>query len=456
MRLAALVLAALVAPASAQAPGAPVWEELAASPYNSYRSEDVFFLGPRGWAVTGVGGGRAYRTLDGGATWAETARLGDYLRAVGFATPDVGWVGVLFSQTTQLYETRNGGLSYTDVTARIRPALQRGQGICGLWVVDAQTVYAAGQYSSPAYILKTVDGGATWTNTPMAPLVDELIDIRFFDAQHGLAVGGTGPASNSRARIIGTDDGGRTWTVRHTVPTLNAVGWKLTFPTRLVGYASVERFTNDPDGGQDAIVLKTLDGGRTWAEIRVPDGGSLQGIGFATPDMGWISGRGRTSVTTDGGLTWARVTPARTGTRETDPVAPGGQLDGDVNRFRFAEDAAGNLTGYAAGHRLYRLAVPRPTAMADAPGRGDGLGAVWPNPSRGPVTVAYRTEAPGEVRLDVFDVRGRRVAGLADGPMAPGDHVATWNPGTLASGLYVVRLQAGPSVWTRSVSLVGR
>ena len=449
IRVAALAIAVLAAPASAQV-AAPVWEELAASPFNSYRSEDVFFVGARGWAVTGVGGGRAYRTLDGGDTWAETARLAGYLRAVGFATPDVGWVGVLFSSTTQLYETRNGGTTYADVSARIRPALLPNQGICGIWVVDAQTVYAAGQYSSPAYIVKTTDGGATWTQMPMAPLVDRLVDIRFFDARHGLAVGGTGPASDSRARIIGTDDGGQTWTARHTVPTLNAVGWKLTFPTRLVGYASVERFTADADGGTDAVVLKTIDGGWTWAEIRVPDGGSLQGIGFATPDVGWISGRSRTSVTTDGGFSWARLEPTRAA--PTAPMTPGGQLDGDVNRFRFSEDGS----GYAAGHKIYRLPAPRPTSAADTPGESDGFGAVWPNPSLGPVTVGYRVGAAGTVRLDVFDVRGRRVAVLAEGTAAPGEHVATWNPGALAPGLYVVRLQAGPSVWTRSVSLVGR
>ena len=411
----------------------PAWQELAQSPFHPYRSEDVFFVGPRGWAVNGSGG--AWRTLDGGDTWTKTADLFRYLRATGFASEDVGWIGVLFSPQ-RLYETRDGGQTYADITARITPAVPGG--ICGMWVQDAQTVYAVGQYSTPAYLVRTTDGGATWTSRSMAPQADALIDVRFFDSQHGLATGGIGPYSDSRARILGTDDGGATWTVRHTVEGVHSVAWKLTFPTRLVGYASVETF----NGETDAIVLKTVDGGQTWDEIMVPGGGSLQGIGFVTPEVGWASGRGATSTTTDGGLTWSRL-PA---------TAQGGQLDGDVNRFRFFGDSL----GYAAGHKIYRLRGRFPTETGETAGSGEGLTVLAPNPSRGPVRIGYRTAAAGAVRLDVFDVRGRRVAVLAEGMTAPGDHVATWDPGAAAPGLYVVRMQAGAGVWSRRVSVVGR
>ena len=449
--LAALSALAAFPPQPAAAQTVPQWQELAASPYNSYRSEDVFFIGQRGWSVSGAGGGRASRTLDGGTTWSAPLALNGYLRATAFATPEVGWIGVLFSPV-QLYETRNGGATYTDVTSRIQPALPAGMGLCGMWALDAQTVYAVGQYSTPAYIVRTTNGGQTWTSRAMAPLVDALIDIRFFDAQHGLATGGIGPYSDSRARIIGTNDGGATWTVRHTVEGLYGVGWKMTFPTRMVGYASVERFTNDPDGETDAIVLKTVDGGQTWAEMRIPDAGSLQGIGFATPELGWISGRGLTSVTTDGGASWTRLPPTRTG--PTAPVTPGGQLDGSINRFRFS----GDTLAYAAGFKIYRLRRRLPTAGADAPASDvpDGLVAVYPNPAVGPVSVAYRTATAGAVTLDVVDVRGRTVAVLVDGPVAPGDHAATWTPARTAPGVYIVRLRTAQGVTARRIAVAGR
>ncbi|HEX8386054.1 MAG TPA: T9SS type A sorting domain-containing protein [Rubricoccaceae bacterium] len=445
--LALVAAAALSAAAAAQT--SPVWEELPDSPYNWYRSEDVVFVGPdRGWAVVGAGGGEAYRTVDGGATWSPPVVLNGYLRATGFATVDKGWIGVLWSPS-KLYETLDGGLSYADVTSRIQPALPGNVGVCGMWVLDAQTAYAVGQYSSPAYLLKTTDGGASWSSRPMAPVADELIDVMFFDAQHGLATGGTGPFASSRARIIGTDDGGQTWTVRHTVEGVHSVGWKLTFPSRLVGYASVEQLDEGAD--VDSIVLKTVDGGQTWTQITIPGGGSLQGIGFVTPEVGWASGRGRTSVTTDGGLTWSHVPSTRNGTAENSPVVPGGQLDGDVNRFRFYDGV-----GYAAGHRLYRIDTGGFVAAEEAAAGTDGLDVLAPNPARGPVRVGYRVSVSGPVRVEVFDVQGRRVASLVDGEAGPGAHVATWVPDGLAPGLYVVRMRSGAGVWSRSVSVVGR
>jgi hypothetical protein len=57
----------------------------------------------------------------------------------------------------------------------------------------------------------------------------------------------------------------------------------------------------------------------------------------------------------------------------------------------------------------------------------------------------------GDVRVEVFDVRGRRVRRLLDGRMAAGSHPVRWDAlddrgTTLGAGLYFVRLRsaAGP------------
>ena len=79
----------------------------------------------------------------------------------------------------------------------------------------------------------------------------------------------------------------------------------------------------------------------------------------------------------------------------------------------------------------------------DAPGGSAfRLDAPFPNPSSGPSTVAFALPAAGDARLEVFDVLGRRVATLADGPLAAGAHRATFDPAGLPSGVYVVRLAA--------------
>lgn len=69
----------------------------------------------------------------------------------------------------------------------------------------------------------------------------------------------------------------------------------------------------------------------------------------------------------------------------------------------------------------------------------------YPNPFTHRTTIAYRIGAPSAVTLEVFDVLGRRVAVLVEGPREPGEHHVDWR-GTdrIASGLHVLRLSARP------------
>lgn len=73
------------------------------------------------------------------------------------------------------------------------------------------------------------------------------------------------------------------------------------------------------------------------------------------------------------------------------------------------------------------------------------LEAGYPNPFSERTTLTLRLAEAGPATLAVYDVRGRRVATLADGPMAAGEHRMTWD-GTAAdgrplpAGVYVARL----------------
>jgi hypothetical protein len=58
------------------------------------------------------------------------------------------------------------------------------------------------------------------------------------------------------------------------------------------------------------------------------------------------------------------------------------------------------------------------------------------------------------VRLQVFDLLGRRVATLADGEKPAGRHEVSWRSAGLASGTYFVRLTAGPEAQTQKIQLV--
>jgi hypothetical protein len=74
--------------------------------------------------------------------------------------------------------------------------------------------------------------------------------------------------------------------------------------------------------------------------------------------------------------------------------------------------------------------------------------------------IGFSLQQAGSVRLRLFDVLGRCVATLIDGPVAAGAHrLPRWRPGIeptvpLASGVYLVRLESQGEVQSRRVTVV--
>src|SRR5262249_45956471 len=113
---------------------------------------------------TAVGGGTILRTTDGGATW------------------------------TSQWPARSDffvGVSFKDARTGI---------VVGVTLTDDRGVLLV---NPPPIILRTTDGGVTWTSINVPP-VNSLRGVSFFNSQTGFAVGDTGS-------ILRTVDGGVTW-----------------------------------------------------------------------------------------------------------------------------------------------------------------------------------------------------------------------------------------------------
>ncbi|MDF2188176.1 PQQ-dependent sugar dehydrogenase [Paraflavitalea sp. CAU 1676] len=71
----------------------------------------------------------------------------------------------------------------------------------------------------------------------------------------------------------------------------------------------------------------------------------------------------------------------------------------------------------------------------------------YPNPFGASSTIRFSLERGGTTRLAVYDLQGREVSLLLQHNLAAGDHTVRFEPGQLASGVYVLRLmQSGKSV----------
>ncbi len=77
-----------------------------------------------------------------------------------------------------------------------------------------------------------------------------------------------------------------------------------------------------------------------------------------------------------------------------------------------------------------------------------------PNPVRGQGRISFALAEAGPAVVDVFDVRGRAVARLADGVHAAGPHAVTFDASHLPSGTYLVRLTASGHSQTVQASVV--
>ncbi len=105
-------------------------------------------------------------------------------------------------------------------------------------------------------------------------------------------------------------------------------------------------------------------------------------------------------------------------------------------------------------------------STAQLVGVGDGLGptelaflGATPNPMRGPGQLAFALPARARVRLDVYDVSGRRVRELLDRECDSGRHVVGWDGAgddgaALGPGLYWARFEANGRVIARRVTLL--
>ena len=77
-----------------------------------------------------------------------------------------------------------------------------------------------------------------------------------------------------------------------------------------------------------------------------------------------------------------------------------------------------------------------------------------PNPFRQSTTIQFAIDSPSDVRLEIFDVLARRVVTLAEGLHLPGVHAVLFEPGELASGVYIYRLVTDRQVLSKKMMLI--
>lgn len=158
----------------------------------------------------------------------------------------------------------------------------------GLYVLDEKHIWA---YTNECSVIVTSDGGATW-NEYSVDTSCRVGTALFLDANNGFVTG-------DRGFMRKTSDGGKTWT-RKDYNTKQYIN-HLQFITPQLGFMGInqQRFGSKVYG-----IFKTTDGGVTWANVTPVEFFACQGMDFMNAETGIIIQDRTPYKTTDGGVTW--------------------------------------------------------------------------------------------------------------------------------------------------------
>ncbi|HND87718.1 MAG TPA: YCF48-related protein [Saprospiraceae bacterium] len=390
-----------------------MWQYLPNAPKELGRIDDVFFLNPQmGWCATSYG--RIYQTTDGGLNWKAIYSSNSYFRCIEFLNEKVGYAGTL---DQKFLRTTDGGKSWVNLAPGITPT---PLAVCGISIVDSVYAYAVGEWDSPGFLLKTIDGGNSWIRKDMAIHAQALVDVLFVSRDTGYVAG----QSHKGATLLYTTDGGNTWKEKFNTQVPGQFVWKIQRVTPQVWVCSIQTF----GGGKFA---RTTDGGATWQILSapIPD---MQGIGFSTPEVGWVGGYvSGMYETTDGGLSWVFR-----------------DFGGDFNRFYFLSPTL----AYASGASVYKYAppissTPQPPASAQS---DDGFFLhLSPNPVQNRLQVDIHLPVHDIVVLSLLSGSGQRIRSVYHKRLSPGDHRAEFDCGDLPAGTYLLGVQRNHGLYTK-------
>jgi photosystem II stability/assembly factor-like uncharacterized protein len=281
------------------------------------------------------------RTSDGGNTW-DTSYSGQvHPKDVHFVNDTVGFFVGRYG--TYYFQTQNNGETWSQV--EIFPAIENFE-INSILFITKEIGFIAGVVSNPGsydyFILKTTDGGITWSVVNTDYYI-EVSRLYFFNDEIGYAVG---PRIMYDNKILRTLDCGATWqecTMPYTYWILNdlcfsdeGIGFCVGTYGQVIksndwgenwertNYAAVHAATiNDAQIVDDSTVFiaatgygggvpegslsKSTDGGNTWSGIL--NSGDFVSLDFLSPEFGYALGRSffgeyEVSKTTDGGNSW--------------------------------------------------------------------------------------------------------------------------------------------------------
>jgi photosystem II stability/assembly factor-like uncharacterized protein len=246
-------------------------------PFSSaFTTADTGCLGGGPYGSSAPGSGFIYRTTNGGASWtAVVTGAPSPFWDIVFPSHLIGYAACGSStsgSTGSIYKTTNGGVSWTSILTVPSTVLRM------ISMLNDSTGYVVGtDYTTLQAKFITIRNGIVFSNVNV-PAYSYFNGVYFTSVDTGFALAYNYATSGGTDHIVKTTDGGLSWTVVYTGSTFDFNG-DIKFINSNVGFAF---------GGSN---VKTTDGGNTWTAFSpMPLGSGSYGRGDFKYDLGIIGG----------------------------------------------------------------------------------------------------------------------------------------------------------------------
>ena len=173
--------------------------------------------------------------------------------------------------------------------------------------------------------------------------------------------------------------------------------------------------------------------------------------------VGWASGVSRKVAGGDAYATGLAVWGDDLSTEEVDGLLEGEtfslklwdsdrnmELDLETDAVLTGQGTVYETNGFSALEVIVQPSVPDAFYLAQN----------YPNPFNSVTKLSYGLPEASRMSIRIYDISGRMIATLVEGDIPAGCHTVTWEAASIATGVYLVRLEASDFSAVRKVILV--
>ena len=363
--------------------------------------------------ISSDGSGRILKTTNGGINWIGYSEpTNDQYNAISFIN---ALTGLAVGPPGLVLRTNNGGINWSVI-------IRQGGDMGPVQFVTPDVAYAAGDD-----IIKSTDGGMSWSVIWHGSILSQYQGLYFTDENTGTVVGRPG-------LIITTTNGGISWiqrTMNLPVQFGDSTLFDVYYADSQTGYAC----------GNNGITMKTTNRGVNW--IYYPSGSNIafRAIKFFNLNTGYCVGQmGRIIKSTNGGVNWIQQTSP-----STEPLS---YIDLINPNFGWIVGFNGEIL-YSSNAGIVWI-----DPLSSEIPNSYSLFQNFPNPFNPETKINFSIKEKSFVKITVYDVLGKELEKLVNEELAPGTYQTNFNGSRYNSGIYFYRLTTDKFIETKKMILI--